>query len=114
MDTLDTLAEKLDPRRFTAMSGKLAALLAYILGTDRWTTTPKIVEVSIDSGGNIVVGHAPGTGGSTGDWFGGTAEELDRNLRRLFRVAGLTPAERRMFSRLRKQRVTDWRKVAAR
>ena len=112
MTTYDELESKLNPRRFSAMSNKLAALLGFILNTDQWTTTPRIAEVAIDSSGNIIVGHAPYTGGSTGDWFGGTADELDRNLARLFRVAELTPAEKRLFAQLRQQRVKDWRRQA--
>ncbi len=105
--TADTLAEKLDPRRFTAMSPKLAALLAYIIGTDRWTTEPRIVEACYDSGGIIMVRHE----GSVGmEWFGGSADELHSNLTRLFRVAELTRAERDLFHRLGKQRVEDWRR----
>lgn len=103
------LERKLDPRRFTAMSGKLAALLAFILGTDRWTSEPRIVEACYDSGGNIMVRHD----GEVGmEWFGGTADELCSNLTRLFRVAELTKAERDLFQRLGRQRVKDWRREA--
>ena len=49
MTTYEELERKLDPRRFTAMSNKLAALLAYIIGTDRWTTEPRIAEACAKS-----------------------------------------------------------------
>lgn len=102
------LERKLDPRRFTAMSGKLAGLLAHILGTDRWTTEPQIVEACYDSRGNIMVRHEGEVGMS---WFGGSADELASNLTRLFRVAELTPAERTLFHKLGRQRVYDWRRT---
>lgn len=107
----EDLAAKLDPRRFTAMSGKLAALLSYVIGTERWVGDPRIVEAAIDSSGNILVTHAAGSGGGMGEWFGGTADELDSNLKRLVKVAGLTPVERKAFRLMLRRQITDWRRA---
>lgn len=107
----EQIAEKLDPRRFSAMSGKLAALLAYIIQTDRWTTNPVIAEACIDSSGNVMVRHEGGIGM---EWFGGTASELMSNLNRLMKVAGLDQRERAAFNRLRRKAITDWRQVEER
>lgn len=103
--TQDTLAEKLDPRRFTAMSGKMSAILACILRTDRWTTEPAIAELIVTSDGGLLARHEGDIGAND---FIGRVEELDANLRRLVRVAGLTPAEQRAFRKLRKQGITRW------
>jgi hypothetical protein len=105
LTTQDTLAEKLDPRRFTAMSGKMAAILACILRTDRWVTQPAIAELIVTSDGGLLARHEGDIGAND---FIGRVEELDSNLRRLVRVAGLTDAEQRLFRKLRKQGITRW------
>ena len=46
------LAAKLHPDRYTAMSGKMAAIVAYILG-DRWTE-PAISELVVTSDGFVL------------------------------------------------------------
>jgi hypothetical protein len=84
-----TLAEKLHPARFTAMSGKMAAIVAHILGCT-WTS-PVIAELAVTSDGHVLARHE-GDGGHN-DYLG-TAADLESNWRRLLDAAGLTPVER--------------------
>ncbi len=105
-ETLDGLEQKLDPRRFTAMSGKMAAILACILRTDRWQTEPAIAELIVTSDGGLLARHEGDIGAND---FMGRVEDLESNLRRLVRVAGLTQAEQRAFRKMRAQRITDYR-----
>jgi hypothetical protein len=104
-ETMTGLEEKLDPRRFTAMSGKMSAILACILRTDRWETEPAIAELIVTSDGGLLARHEGDIGAND---FIGRVEDLDSNLRRLVRVAGLTQAEQRLFRKLRKQGITRW------
>jgi hypothetical protein len=46
-----SLASKLHPDRFSAMSGKMAAIVGYILG-ESWTE-PEIVALSVTSDGFV-------------------------------------------------------------
>lgn len=104
-ETYTGLEQKLDPRRFSAMSGKMAGILACILRTDRWETRPAIAELIVTSDGGLLARHAGDIGAND---FIGSVEDLDSNLRRLVRVAGLTQAEQRLFRRLRTQNITRW------
>jgi hypothetical protein len=94
-----TLVDKLHPDRFSAMSGKMAAIVAYILG-ESWTE-PEIDALSVTSDGFVL----------TDAEFFGEAADLDRNLLNLLVVADLTPAERAEFERLYRKHVDDWRPV---
>ncbi len=96
----DSLSSKLHPSRFTAMSGKMAAIVGCILG-ESWTRPP-IRNLTITSDGGLLA--------NDGNEFIGSADDLDRNLARLIRVAGLTPAEKATFARLRQARIEDWRR----
>jgi len=87
---METLAEKLHPSRFTDMSGKMAAMVAYILG-ETWTD-PQIISLSITSDGYLL-GRDTERGFDTGGRFLGCAADLYTNLRNLFEAAELTPAE---------------------
>ena len=49
------LAEKLHPDRFSAMSGKMAAIIGYILG-ESWTE-PEIAALSVTSDGFVLTGR---------------------------------------------------------
>ncbi len=71
---MPTLAEKLHPRRFPSMSGKMAAVAGYILG-ERWTR-PRIVELVITSDGWALARNA---GHVEFDIIVGTAADLERN-----------------------------------
>ena len=85
-----TLAQKLHPSRFTAMSGKMAAIVACILG-EQWTS-PAIVELMVTSDGHLLACHEGDCG--CNDYLG-WASDLEANWNRLLDVADLTPAERK-------------------
>lgn len=93
------LAEKLHPDRFTDMSGKMTAIVAYVLG-ESWTE-PEITALSVTSDGFV----------TTDAEFMGEAADLDRNLLNLLVAAGLSDDERSKFERLYRERVDDWRPV---
>jgi len=94
-----TLAEKLRPDRFTAMSGKMAAIVGYILG-ESWSQ-PEITALSVTSDGFV----------TTESEFLGEAADLDRNILNLLVAADLNAEERAEFERLYRDRVDDWRPV---
>jgi hypothetical protein len=96
-----TLTDKLHPSRFSEMSGKMTAIVGYILG-ESWTE-PEIVALSVTSDGYVL----------TDAEFFGEAADLDRNLLNLLIAAGLTADERAEFERRYRQRVDDWRPVLA-
>ena len=76
-----TLTDKLHPDRFSAMSGKMAAIVGYILG-ESWTE-PEIAALSVTSDGFVL----------TDAEFFGEAADLDRNLLNLLVAAEVTPEE---------------------
>jgi hypothetical protein len=94
-----TLTEKLNPDRFSEMSGKMAAIVAYILA-ESWTE-PEITALSVTSDGFVL----------TDAEFFGEAADLDRNLLNLLVAADVTREERSEFERLYRERVDDWRPV---
>ena len=96
-----TLAQKLHPGRFPGMSGKMAAIVGYVLG-EEWTE-PTIPSLSITSDGFVV----------TMDDFIGEASDLDRNVGNLLGVAGLTDEEQAEWDRLYRMKVEDWRRPGA-
>jgi hypothetical protein len=98
-EVIVTLAGKLQPDRFSAMSGKMAAIVAFILG-ESWTT-PEIAALSVTSDGFVL----------TDAEFFGEAADLDRNLLNLLVAAEVTPEERSEFELLYRERVDDWRPV---
>lgn len=97
-----TLSDKLHPDRFTEMSGKMAAIVAYVLG-EEWTD-PAIQWMSVSSDGYV----------TTDADFLGDAADLDRNLRKLLIAAQLSPDEREEFAQRFRQRVDDHRPAAER
>ena len=84
-----TLAEKLHPSRFTAMSGRMAAIVAYLLGC-RWTS-PAIAELVVTTDGHVLARHEGDCGSN--DYIG-PIDQLDANWQRLLDAADLTAAER--------------------
>lgn len=96
------LSEKLHPDRFTAMSGKMTAIVGYVLG-ESWTD-PEIRSMSVSSDGYV----------TTDSDFLGEAADLDRNLRKLLIAAQLSPEERQEFARLFRERVDDHQPATAR
>lgn len=81
------------------MSGKMTAIVAYVLGQS-WTE-PEIIALSVTSDGFV----------TTDAEFMGEAADLDRNLLNLLVAAELSPEERAEFERLYRERVDDWRPV---
>ena len=98
------LAQKLHPRRFPGMSGKMAAIVAHILG-EHWTD-PEIAELVI-TGDGLVLARQDGDVGC--NHIIGSAQDLERNWRFLLVAAGLTPEEVEACQALYQTRVTDWR-----
>jgi hypothetical protein len=96
----EALIEKLRPDRFTAMSGKMAAIVGYIL--DERFSDPAISELVVTSDG-FVLAQSEGEVGAN-DIIGDEAD-LNRNLLSLIEAAGLSDEEIREFGRLQRERI---------
>lgn len=96
----EVLVDKLRPDRFTAMSGKMAAIVGYIL--DESFSDPAIRELVVTSDG-FVMAQSEGEVGAN-DLIGEEAD-LNRNLLALIEAAGLTEDEVREFGRLQRERI---------
>lgn len=90
-DTKQDLLTKLNPRRFTAMSPRMSAIVGCILGEK--FTVPSLAALTVTSDG-MVLGMADGDIGF--NVFIDRKSELDRNWNNLLDVAGLTEFERKM------------------
>jgi hypothetical protein len=87
---LNQVRELLHPQRFTHMSGKMAAIVACILGGDP-VTSPTLVELCITSDG-LLMGRLEGDCGF--NEMLGSERDLARNWSALLDAAGLTPEQR--------------------
>lgn len=96
----EALVDKLRPDRFTAMSGKMAAIVGYIL--DERFSDPAISELVVTSDG-FVLAQTEGEVGAN-DMMGEEAD-LNRNLLTLIEAAGLSQDEIREFGRLQRERI---------
>lgn len=96
----EALIDKLRPDRFTAMSGKMAAIVGYIV--DERFSEPAISEMVVTSDG-FVLAQAEGEVGAN-DLIGEEAD-LNRNLLTLIQAAGLSEDEIREFGRLQRERI---------
>jgi hypothetical protein len=94
------LIEKLRPDRFTAMSGKMAAIVGYIL--DERFSDPAISELVVTSDG-FVLAQSEGEVGA--NEMVCEEADLNRNLLTLIEAAGLTDDEVREFGRLQRERI---------
>ena len=92
-----SLRRKLHPTRFSAMSGQMQAMVAYILN-EEWTTPP-VHEVIITEENYLIVNGA----------FFGAFHDWVENLSRLFEAADLNRIERRVFIDLHLQRIESRR-----
>ena len=101
----DELIAKLRPDRFTAMSGRMAAIVGYIL--DERFSEPAISELVVTSDG-FVLAQAEGEVGA--NEMLGTEADLNRNLLDLIQAAGLTDEEVIEFGRLQRQRIKRYRR----
>lgn len=97
-----SLAEKLHPSRFTAMSGKMAAIVAYILG-ERWTN-PGISQVILTSDNFIL---ATSENPFNQDVFG-HMDDLNRNWDNLLEAAQLSTEEKEEANSLFLSKIRRW------
>ena len=96
----EALIEKLRPDRFTAMSGRMAAIVGYIL--DERFSDPAFSELVVTSDG-FVLAQTEGEVGA--NEMIGEESDLNRNLLSLIEAAGLTDDEIREFGRLQRERI---------
>jgi hypothetical protein len=101
----EQLVAKLRPDRFSAISGKMAAIVGYIL--DESFTDPPISELVVTSDG-FVLAQSEGEVGAN-DMIGSEAD-LNRNLLDLIAAAGLTEEEIHEFGRLQRKRIQRYRR----
>ena len=83
-----SVAEKLHPKRFPKMSGRMAAIVAFLI--DAQVTRPTIAEIVVTPDGFVLAGVDNDVGANH---FIGTYSDLLRNWRTLIAVAGLTKQE---------------------
>ena len=96
----EVLIDKLRPDRFTAMSGKMAAIVGYIL--DERFSEPAISELIVTSDGFVLAQREGEVGANE---MIGEEADLNRNLLTLIEAAGLTEDEVREFGRLQRERI---------
>jgi len=83
------LRRKLNPARFTRMSGKMAAMVGYIVGAEHWGNPP--IREMIVTSDRFVLGRI---GEQIGfDTFFGSYADLVRNWLSLLSAADLSSAE---------------------
>jgi hypothetical protein len=102
---MPTLAEALHPGRFPGMSGRMAAVVGYILGR-RWSR-PRIAELVVTSDSWALARNAGHIGFDT---IVGTATDLERNWNNLLRAAGLTGKERQEADERYRKAVRDYQR----
>ena len=89
---IDSLQAKLDPARFSDMSGKMAAIVGYIVGKP--FTDPQIVDLLVSDG--IVLAQRTD---KIGHEFIGSKTDFDKNWNNLIAVAGLSKSEHAALKR---------------
>lgn len=100
----DELIAKLRPDQFSAMSGKMAAIVGYILG-ERFSE-PAISELVTSDG--FVLAQQEGEVGAN-DLIGSEVD-LNRNLIELVTAAGLSPDEVHEFGQLQRHQIKRYRR----
>jgi len=105
---MTTLRDKLHPGRFPGMSGRMAAIVGYLLGKE-WTA-PRIAELVVTSDGHVLARHDGDCG--CNDYLG-LAADLERNWLALLDAARLTDDERAKADQLYRRAVADYRPAAA-
>ena len=100
MTTMATLTEKLSPARLRC-SGKLTAILAFLVNAKGWTD-PAITGMVITSDGFVLAAttHDPFMNDFIGD-----VRDLDRNLAGVAEAVELTAEETKLLRRLRTSRI---------
>lgn len=99
----EDLAAKLRPDRFSAMSGKMAAIVGYIL--DEPFSDPTISELVVTSDGFVLAEREGEVGANE---MIGREADLNRNLLDLVNAAGLTEEEVGEFGRLQRERIARY------
>jgi hypothetical protein len=87
------------------MSGRMAAIVGYILG-EEWSK-PRIVELVVTSDGWLLARNAGHVGFNV---IVGTATDLERNWNNLMRAAGLTGEQRRKADERYRKAMRDYRR----
>ena len=98
-----TLIEKLHPRRFPNMSGKMAAIVGHILGIE--VTDPVIDALFVTSDGFVLAQHVGDCGAN--DFIGAYAELRSNWVRLLNATCDLTPGERHQAEIIFANKVTS-------
>jgi hypothetical protein len=80
---------KLHPGRFKGMSGKMGAIVGYVV--ERSYTNPAIDAMTVTSDGFVLAQHEGDCGMNE---FLGSQDDLNRNWANLLEAAGLTEAEK--------------------
>lgn len=99
----EDLAAKLRPERFSEMSGRMAAIVGFIL--DEPFSDPAIAEMIVTADGFVLAQRQGDTG--TNEMIGSEVD-LNRNLLDLVAAAGLTDEEMREFGRLQRKRIARY------
>ena len=103
-EELEVLQKKLYPGRFPGMSGRMAAILGYIL--DKKWTDPFIDEMVVTSDGFMMASNSNTVGANA---MIGTISDLQRNWEALLDAADLTLEERVNAERLFAVKIEDHR-----
>jgi hypothetical protein len=90
MSIQESVATKLYPGNFSAMSGKMAAIVGYIIG-EEYVHAPAIAEITITSDGFALARNEGDCGCNE---FLGSAAQVEDNMDRLVEVAELTKEEK--------------------
>jgi len=104
---MPTLSDRLHPKRFSGMSGRMAAIVGYILG-EEWSK-PCIVELVVTSDRWVLARDAGHVGFDT---IVGTADDMERNWNNLVQAANLTSRERQEAGKRYRQAVRGCRRQA--
>jgi len=99
-----SLKEKLHPKQFSAMSGKMAAIVGYVVGEQ--FTDPELAEIAITSDGFVLGRRSDDCG--LNEWIG-SVSDLECNIASLLEAAGLTKQEKAEWQRCYSARIMDWR-----
>jgi hypothetical protein len=103
-EELEALQKKLYPGRFPGMSGKMMAIVGYIIES-HWTS-PQIDEMAVTSDGFVLASQLGDIGMNV---MIGSLSDLERNWEALLDVADLTLEERTNAERLFHAKIEDHR-----
>jgi len=106
---VETVQQKLNPRRFSDMSPKMAAIVGFVVG--KKYTRPGIASMYVTSDGFVIARPSVESGGTSHaghEQFIGTLSQLEDNWERLLDATELTIQERAVAERLF-QKISDFR-----